>query len=180
MNVAADNLEHFLTGGGALRSVPLGWLRGFAVVTAAERKNQRRFEGQLGDRAAALADGAGTSFADHWDAVVDAPMREELFYASGISQLRSEGSFSLTRAGSTVTVTGTVQQRWFDGYNWNPGSGAYIPGHGYVSDSVGLDLKDAGRGHDYMLENRYVQTVTGTVTVRRFWFDSSTYTWAGP
>lgn len=179
--VAAGNLEHFLTGGGATRSLPLGWLRSYAVVTEAEQRNHERFEDQLKDRAKALAAGGSTTFSDYWDAVIRASATTELFYASGISQLRSSGSFSLSRAGQVVTITGTVQQRWFDPYNWNPGSGAWIPGHGVVSDDVGLDLKDAGRGHDYLLENRYTQTLAGTYTIRP-WYrpNSSTFTWSGP
>lgn len=58
--VAADNLEHFLVGGGATRSVPLSWLRSFSVVTAAEQKNQnapRRFEEQLRGEARKVGDG---------------------------------------------------------------------------------------------------------------------------
>lgn len=184
--VAAGNLEHFLTGGGAKRSVPLTWLRGFDVVMAAERKNQQRFEeggreGGLKGLAKKTADGASTVLTDHWDAVVDAPVTTELFYASGKSQLRSAGTFELARAGRTVTITGTVQQRWFDPYDWNAGAGAYIPGHGYMSDDVGLDLRDAGRGHDYLLENVYTQRLTGSYTIQP-WYrpDSSTFLWTGP
>lgn len=184
--VAAGNLEHFLTGGGAKRSVPLAWLRDFDVVTAAEWKNQQRFvergrEGGLKVLAKKTADGTSTVLADHWDAVVDAPVTTELFYASGKSQLRSAGTFELARAGNTVTITGTVEQRWFDPYDWNAGAGAYIPGHGYMSDDVGLDLRDAGRGHDYLLENLYTQRLTGSYTIQP-WYrpDSSTFSWTGP
>jgi len=183
-NVAADNLEHFLTGGGATRSVPLSWLRSFAVVTGAERKNQqesRRFEDQLKGQARSLAVGSSSTFSDYWDAVINASMTTELFFASGVSQLRSRGTFTLSRTGHVVTIAGTVNQRWFDPYNWNPGSSAWIPGHGNVSDDVGLDLKDAGRGHDYLLENLYIQTRTGTYTIRPwYWPNSSTFTWSGP
>lgn len=179
-NVAADNLEHFLIGHGAKRSVPLGWLRSFGVVTDAEVKNHERFESQLDDRAKATPDGGTGALVDFWDARISAGVSSELFYASGISQLKSSGTFSLSRTGSIVTITGTVNQRWFDPYNWNPGSSAYIPGHGVVSDDVGLDLKDAGVAHDYLLENLYTQTVTGTYRFRRFIWNTSSYTWSGP
>lgn len=108
-------------------------------------------------------------------------MTTELFYASGISQLRSNGTFNLSRAGRVVTMTGAVNQRWFDPYNWNPGSSAYIPGHGVVSDNMGLDLKDAGRGHDYLLENLYAQTLTASYLFQP-WYrpNTSNFTWSGP
>jgi RHS repeat-associated protein len=180
-SVAADNLEHFLTGNGATRSVPLGWLRSYSVVTEAEEKNHTRFENQLVERAKNLADGATVTLSDHWDAAIHASPFTELYYASGSSQLTSTGTFTLTRRGQTVTITGSVSQRWHDPYNWNPGMSAYIPGHGSVSDDVGLDLKDAGRGHDYLLENRYTQTLTGTYTIRP-WYrpNTSSFTWSGP
>lgn len=179
--VAASNLEHFLDGGGATKSVPLDWLRGFSVVTAAERTNQLRFETQLRQEAKGMSDGASKVFTDFWDRVIRALPTTELYYASGVSQLRSTGTFSLTRAGDNVVITGTVTQRWFDPYNWNPGMSAYIPGHGVVSDDVGLDLKDAGRGKDYLLENRYLQVVVGSYVFQP-WYrpNTSTFTWFGP
>ncbi|HZA18776.1 MAG TPA: hypothetical protein VE645_18140 [Pseudonocardiaceae bacterium] len=178
--VAADNLEHFLTGGGATRSVPQTWLRSFSVVTEAERKNQERFEDQLKTRAKALAGGGSTTLSDWWAAVVRAPMGTELYFASGVSQLNSTGTFALSRAGQVVTIIGTtVNLRWFDPYNWNPGSSAWIPGHGVVSDDVGLDLKDAGRGHDYLLENLYTQTLAATYTIRPWYLPNlSSFAWA--
>lgn len=180
-NVAADNLENWLTGASNPKPVPLGWLRGFPVVTEAEEKNHRRFEDQLQKLARGMAPGATDSLTDHWDAKINAPMTVELFYASGVSQLTSNGSFTLVRTGGRVAITGTVEQRWFDPYNWNAGMGAFIPGHGYVSDDVGLDLKDAGRGHDYLLENRYTQTLTGTYTHRPWYLPNSVvWTWSGP
>lgn len=178
--VAADNLEHFLVGGGATKSVPLGWLRSYGVVSSAENTNHERFESQLDDKGKNLADGATDTLSDFWDAKISAWPFTELFYASGQSQLKSTGTFTLSRSGKIVTITGTVDQRWFDPYNWNPGSSAWIPGHGPVSDDVGLDLKDAGVGHDYMLENTYVQTLTGTYRFRRVIWNASTYLWDGP
>lgn len=179
--VAADNLEHFLTGGGRTRSVPLPWLRSFTRFIDAERRNQERFENQLKRRARGLADGSTDSLKDYWDAVVDGSVFTELFYASGMSQLRSTGAFSLARVGRVVTISGTVAHRWFDDYNWNPGSGVFIPRHGFVSDDVGLDLRDAGRGHDYLLENLYTQTLQGQYTINPWYLpDTSTFTWSGP
>jgi hypothetical protein len=179
--VAADNLEHFLDGKGAKFSVPLDWLRSFSEVTDAEDKNHKRFEDQLAKLAKGLAPGASITFSDHWDAVISAHKWHELFYASGISELSSTGSFTLTRNGDTVTITGTVSQRWHDPYDWNPGMAADIPGFGTVPDDVGADLKDAGLGHDYLLEDTYQQTVTGTYTITpRYLPDRSSFTWSGP
>lgn len=179
--MAADNLVHFLDGHGAMRAVDVTWLRGFGVVTAAEDKNKSRFEDQLDRSARGMAIGATNSLSDHWDAVINAPQWTELYYASGASELSSAGNFGLSRAGSVVTITGAVEQRWHDPYDWNPGMGAYIPGFGSVSDDVGLDIRDAGAGHNYLLETRYRQTVSGTYTFTP-WYrpNTSSYTWSGP
>lgn len=182
--VAASNLEHFLDGKGATRSVPMTWLRSFSAVTSAEIKNRQasgRFEDQLKTKARGLSDGSTTTFSDYWDAVVDASMTTELFYASGMSQLKSTGTFVLSRSGNTVLIGGDVQQRWFDPYNWNPGSSAWIPGHGSVSDDVGLDLKDAGIGRDYLLENKYKQTMVGWYRFTAWYMPNQfSATWDGP
>lgn len=81
--------------------------------------------------------------------------------ASPFPELRSTDAFTLCRAGLAVITMGIVEQMWFDPYDWNPGMGAFIVGHGHVSDDVVLDLGDAGVGHDYRLENRYTQSPTG-------------------
>ena len=66
-DVAADNLEHFLDGDGSQRTLDWKWLRGFRVVTGAERVNQKRFEKSLKEIAAKMVDGDERDFNDHWD-----------------------------------------------------------------------------------------------------------------
>ena len=85
---------------------------------------------------------------------------------------------------STNYVTDT-RGRVFEHEEYFPsgetGMSAWIPGHGTVSDDVGADLQDAGRGNEYLLENKYSQTVSGTYTIRP-WYrpNSSSFTWSGP
>src|SRR3954464_8034273 len=107
--VASDFLNHFLIGGGASRTPPPRWLRSFKVIKRAERRNQRRFERGLAREARRLADGASVWSHDHWDARISALIGTELFYVSRMSLLRSEGSFTLTRAGPRVRMSGTVR-----------------------------------------------------------------------
>ena len=160
--MAADFLNHFMSGGGASRTMSVRWLRSFKVIKKAERRNQRRFERRLAQEARPLGDGASTWVHDHWDVRINAFIGTELFYVSRMSQLRSEGSFVLTRTGPEVAVSGTVRHHWFDPYDWDRGRWVYIPRHGFVPIAVGRDLVDADEARNFLMESRHVQTLTGT------------------
>jgi hypothetical protein len=177
---AARNLEWFLAGTGGTRPFTHEWLRGYGVVTDAERVNQQRFERQLTEAAEGMSDGQTRVVEDYWDRALTASPLTELYYASGTSQLRSTGRFELTQSGGTVTVTGTVHHRWFDPYNWNAGQAAFIPGSGLVSDDDGLLMERHRGAKPFMLEGTWDQTLSGTVTKRDYWFDSHDWTWSGP
>ncbi|GAA2637633.1 hypothetical protein SMC26_37685 [Actinomadura fulvescens] len=160
--IAADFLEHFMDGAGASRPLSRRWLRSFRVIRKAERKNQRRFERQLAREARSLADGESTWVRDHWDARINAFIGTELFYVSRMSQLRSRGSFTLTRTGSQVRVSGTVRHHWFDPYDWDRGRWVYIPRHGFVPIAVGRELVESDEARNFLMESHHVQTVMGT------------------
>ncbi|HBZ30503.1 MAG TPA: hypothetical protein DEO56_07925 [Nitrosomonas nitrosa] len=179
-DVAADNLERFLAGTGGTSILEVGWLRGFDDVIDAERTNQSRFESSLSDRAAELADGSSRSFNDHWDRRLTASVLDELYYASGTSTITSTGSFTLSRSGNEVSITGSVNHRWWDPYDWHAGLSAYIPGFGSISDSDALLLKEHRGAASFDMESTWEQSVQGTVTVRDYWFDSSSYDWSEP
>lgn len=179
-DVAADNLERFLAGTGGTKVLSVNWLRGFDAITEAERLNQERFENTLKDLAAALKPGETRSFTDHWDRMLTADTTTELYYASGTSTIRSTGNFQLKRNGDTVEITGTVNHHWFDPYDWHAGLAAYIPGFGSISDADALLLQQHRDAKSFDMESDWQQTVTGTVTVRDWWFDSAEFTWDGP
>lgn len=160
--MASDFLNHFMSGGGEARTMSLRWLRSFKVIRRAERKNQRRFERQLLRAAGPLPDGDSTWLHDHWDVRINAFVGTELFYVSRMSQLRSEGSFVLTRTGPRVRLSGTVRHHWFDPYDWDRGRWVYIPRHGFVPIAVGRELADADEARNFLMESRHVQTLVGT------------------
>jgi RHS repeat-associated protein len=176
-NFAADNLEYFLGGKGGIKNVPLTTLNKFGAFNDGFKKNKSRFEDQIEKAAIKLKDGQSTVISDYWDAVVDPGVFSELYYASGLSQLRSTGKFTLSRKGDKVTVSGTVQNKWFDPYDWNEGMGAYIPGFGTVSDDDGIFLKDNGNARDYRLESNWKSTVSGTIEINTYWFNSTNIKW---
>jgi hypothetical protein len=177
--VAADFLNHFMDGDGAPMTPSRGWLRSFKAIRRAERKNHRRFQRQLRREARLLGDGASTWLHDHWYARINAFIGTELFYVSRMSQLRSEGSFVLTRAGAVVRLSGTVRHHWVDPYDWDRGRWVYIPRHGFVPIAVGRDLADADEARNFLMESRHVQTLTGACSDGR-WprRGAATFEWA--
>ena len=77
-------------------------------------------------------------FNDYWDKMLTAGQASELYYASGASSIRSKGAFTLTRSGQRITISGTVNHHWYDPYDRHAGLGAYVPGHGFISDADAL------------------------------------------
>ncbi|KAB2352554.1 hypothetical protein [Actinomadura rudentiformis] len=178
--MAADFLDHFMDGAGASRSMSRRWLRSFRVIRKAERKNQRRFERQLTRAARQLPDGESTWVKDHWDARINAFIGTELFYVSRMSQLRSRGSFVLTRTGPDVRVSGTVRHHWFDPYDWDRGRWVYIPRHGFVPIAVGRELVESDEARNFLMESHHVQTLVGTCRDGGRWprRERATFEWA--
>lgn len=59
-DVAADNLERFLSGTGGTKTISVTWLRGFDSLIQAERTNQSRFEDSLNEQANVCSTPTGT------------------------------------------------------------------------------------------------------------------------
>jgi hypothetical protein len=70
-------------------------------------------------------------------------------------------------------------QKWYDQYDWNPGSTVLVPGYGNVSDDDALVLKNAHIGHDYKLQADWIQHANGTVDIGWI-FDTINLEWTGP
>jgi hypothetical protein len=179
-NVAADNLQRFLDGTGGTKTLSVSWLRGFSAVTGAERTNQERFERSLTELAYTVPDGGSRTFDDHWDRMLTASQATELYYASGTSSIKSTGSFTLTRAGKVITISGTVAHHWYDPYDWHAGLSAWVPGYGTISDSDALLLQEHRGAGPFDMEADWTQTVSGRVEIVDWWFDDVSYTWTGP
>lgn len=180
--MASGVLNHFMDGAGAPEEIPRRWLRSFRVIRRAERRNHRRFERRLVREARALSDGGSTWVHDHWDARINAFIGTELFYVSRMSLLRSEGSFTLTRTGAEVKVSGTVRHHWRDPYDWDRGRWVYIPKRGFVPISVGRELVESDAARDFLMEARHVQTLEGTLRLGpRSWWprpEPAEFTWS--
>jgi hypothetical protein len=179
-NVTADNLDMFLAGTGGIKTIPVLWLRGFSSVIDAERVNQERFENSLSKEAKKLTHGMSKSFTDNWSRMFTASFTTELYYASGTSTIRSIGDFSLSCIEDIVRIGGTVNHHWYDPYDWNQGQSAFIPGFGSVSDDDALLLQKHRGAKPFNMEADWQQRLNGTVTLRKYWFNSNDYYWTGP
>ncbi|KQK24803.1 hypothetical protein AR438_14385 [Chryseobacterium aquaticum] len=176
-NFAADNLQYFLNGKGGTKKIGLNTLIQFGAFNEGLERNISRFENQLYDVAEKLKDGQTTSLNDYWDSVINPGVFSELYYASGMSQLTSKGKFTLSRKGNTITISGSVENRWHDPYNWNAGMSAYIPGFGDVSDDDGNYLIEYGNARPFLLESKWKYNVSGTIIIRPYWFDYKNINW---
>ena len=177
-NVAADNLQHFLTGAGTTKVISSAWLRNYGAIISAEETNQKRFEKSLDKLSDSMKDGDSKTFSDYWDCGLYAAGLTELYYASGGSTITSRGSFTLSRKDNTVTVTGTVNHHWHDPYDWHEGLTAFIPGYGNISDADALLLQQYRGAKPFEMESDWQQDVEGIINTNR-WTDyfGTKYTW---
>ncbi|BDD05853.1 hypothetical protein [Aureibacter tunicatorum] len=175
-NVAADNLQHFLNGSGSTRTLSVSWLRSFASITNAESRilnytKNRNLNAWVKD----VEKGKTVSKSDYWDAdIKNYNMSSELSYASGASDMKGNVEMRLSRSEDIIDITGTVNIRWSDDYNWNKGMGFYIPGTGWVSDSDGLYLEKCGGAKSFLMEAFWRFDYTGKYDFENSkWMNSS-------
>lgn len=180
-NVAADNLQRFIDGTGGTKIESQSWLRSFGAITSAERVNQERFEESLSKLALKLGKGKTATHSDYWDRQLTGSQFKELYYASGTSTITSTGKFTLTRRGDKITITGSVDHKWHDPYDWHAGLTAYIPGFGSISDADALLLQKHRGAKPFDMESSWTQKFSGTYIIDDFlYFDYVDYKWTGP
>lgn len=169
-SVAADNLEHFLDGGGTDKVISSSWLRKYGPITSAEDTNLGRFEKSLKKEADKLVDGQTKTFTDYWDKTLYANPMTELYFASGGSSIKSTGTFKLSRKGNKVTIKGDVNHHWFDPYDWHAGLTAFVPGFGNISDADALKLETHRGASPFLMYSDYTHSLSGWVETDR-WTD---------
>ncbi|CAA6604438.1 hypothetical protein MTBLM1_30031 [Rhodospirillaceae bacterium LM-1] len=130
---SADLLDHYLNGNGEPVTLDKDWVRQHPPVKEGEAKSQKHFEDWLvgqgpGDRKLGkiwdhLPEGEGsvTIKGMQWDGAVDNPSWRKLDDKSntlGGLTVKGEGDIKLERKGNEVIVTGTVNQRARDDYDF--------------------------------------------------------------
>ena len=162
--VAAGNMNHFLSSSGSELTLLWTWLESFSAFQSAIDVNIGRFEQSISDIADRLNNGQSERLIDNWDRLVQGNTLTELYYASGNSTLSSSGDFIITKSlTGNVTVTGTINHSWYDPYDWHAGLTAYIPGFGLVSDSEALCLVNAGRAEEFNMRSSKQQNYVSSL-----------------
>ena len=114
-----------------------------------------------------LDDGESVEISDEWNGEISCGGRgvsnEELFYASGNSFIKTKGIITIKRQGDFLFVEGVVTHEWIDQYNWHPGLGVFIPGHGRVEDADLERLQIHGKAKEYPLRSSWEQQVSGRI-----------------
>ncbi|NJO21426.1 MAG: hypothetical protein HC838_17215 [Spirulinaceae cyanobacterium RM2_2_10] len=190
LNVAADMLQNYLNGGGD-QTLPVSWLRSFSKVTDAESRNEGRFSSRLLTIAQGMRCGERRTFYDYWDALISYGGRgfstEELFWASGDSTLHSVGGLVLVKRCcvrgnancSEVGIHGAVTHNWRDRYDWHPGLGVMIPGHGQIPDAAMDKLRTQGSASPFNMSATWVRYLSGRI-INCFVPRVTSWEWTGP
>ncbi len=61
-----------------------------------------------------------------------------------------------------MSVTGTVEHKYWDKYDCHNGLDEYVPGFGYIKDSDGNCLIDVDRENEYILEAKWTEVLDFT------------------
>jgi RHS repeat-associated protein len=167
-NVAAANLQHFLDGSGSPKTLAASWLRSYSVIQQGEERLQGYFqERNITSWAKSMTVGQTVSKSDYWEAVIESynPLNE-LSYASGKSNIRADGEFTLTRTGLiTISISGTVRMKWNDPYDWHDGLDFWIPGSGFIDDKDALFLEKHGGAKSFQMESTWEYSFSGSYNI---------------
>ena len=177
---AADNLQYWLDGKGGVKIEDSGWLRVVPVVQEQIKINEDRFYNKVNSDgfsinviAVNMKNGESVEFSDYWVAQIVSDYmsfdenNKDFFYAWGAATLTTKGSFTLTRSGDVVKVTGMITHEFYDNYNWEPGLSVPI-GDEYVSDEqlIPLEVYDKARP----FEGKSTWTIDVNKLLRPKWF----------
>ncbi len=176
---AADNLDHFLNGKGAAKSIQRDEARKDPFIRDAERENQKRFETKtflgnterntdVNDGLSQLKDGEKIELKDDWDIEkkaggaiddllsLDRSKRDDAL-AEGRKDFKSGAKFTATRHGNKIHIKGRVDHDGSERYDFEAGD---------LGDVMGAkQLADAGLAHEFDTFRNWGQTFEGTVDV---------------
>jgi hypothetical protein len=173
---AAGNMRHFLDGGGATRYLSASWLKSFNSVQRAMTSTYENYANEFRNIAKKMNDGdivhineypvGGSSALGPFGKTIGyaasrtANMNSEsdLYYASGTFTLTTFCDVTLTKENGKVTVVGNMMSIFWDDYDWHIGLGATVPGFGYVPDSEGQALVEAGRATPFRMQSSWVES----------------------
>lgn len=170
-DTAADNLRHYRSGEGGIRSYTTEEMSKHPAYDDANDHNRTMFESRTftgstdnNDAKKALfglEDGKAIDFQDNWDRNINSFntynfSRPSTYFAFGRSGVRSEGEFTATRNGDNLTISGNVLNRLGDKrsdtekFDFNPGQ---------IGSSEARILERAGTAKPFDMDYRRRQSV---------------------
>ncbi len=178
MRASSTNLRAFLDGSGNPHAINLDTLRRSSAVREGVDTNGKRLIGEAIEAARGLKPGETRGFSDYFDrrlltgdyksmiaTLKDGREGIDMLGASGPSVLRTGGAFQVTRGqNGKITITGTLEHRWEDRYDWHPGKKDWVPGHGWVEDRDMNILEAQGNAESYDMDIYFKQSVQIEIT----------------
>jgi hypothetical protein len=181
LNDAAENLSDYLEGSKIEKRLTRKEARNKLFIRNGEHTNKKRFEESfvdktsLGDTLSKLKNGESVNIQDHWDYKVgNFPVKEMIknldisrshilrgdideALATGTSAIKSDGNFNAKRQGNQIIISGVVDHKWEDKYDFDPmqsgGAGA-----------VTLEKSEQARKFD--IKSNWQQNVTGVIQIK--------------
>jgi uncharacterized membrane protein len=168
--VASDNLERFLSGQGGVKIIDGDWLRSFPQVKAIEKSLQNDVNLKIQSAAPKVQRGTTDtitlSYPPQSIIYKGSFYLEELYWASGSSQIKVDGILKLSRTGNIVEVDATLNYHWEDQYDWDVGKGVYIPTLGRIEDVDTLFLQECRGAKPFLMVSDWVNLLTKTITLQ--------------
>lgn len=173
---AANLLDWYLDGIGGTITYSVGALRLFNKFDDAEKDNREDFEEDLIKLAKGLDDGEVLEQTLILTNQFRGRAGTDWFFATGTSTMKSTGNFRLERDGKTVTVSGTVDNYWFDTYDWNPDKDSdYLFG---ISQYDLWLLNEHGRAANFDLESKWTTYISGNIKLRTLLWPKNNMEWS--
>jgi hypothetical protein len=135
--VAADNLDRFMKGKGGVKYIDSEWIRSFNKVKAIENHIKTEIDSRVLQIAPTLADGESKTVRYSTSPQISyrgASSVNELFWASGSSEIKVSTQIDLTRDGDIVYARADVFLDWSDPYDWHAMKKVRIPFFGDIFD----------------------------------------------
>jgi hypothetical protein len=169
---SSDNLKHWLEGSGETIIENLNWLKTNPSFVEGENENRERFMDDLNKLANQMKNSETRTLKTYWDVTIKADLskgEKDLKYGWGTSSIRSVGTFTLTKNNDLVSITGKIENLWWDEYNWEPGWSTPIPGVGKVEDKD-LKLLEVYRGAKaFSGRSAWAVEVNGAIKIGMIW-----------
>jgi len=166
--VAADNLQHYLSGSGTPRRLDPEWLKSQQPIADAIAKSTAELADKIYDAAYKLREGETKEIKLTTNERIFPYENTDLYYASNQSKLDTTSIFKLRALQvPRVAVRGEIVYRWHDTYDWHKGLSVTLEWRGLSvnwKDEYSEELKESGRAKEFRMESTWREPYQ-----ERFW-----------